>query len=165
MLEVGGAAKNESVALKASLKSGTSSLLADTSGFFANTCTSSTVEGKTEGSFTGSSVGGKVSALSFSSCKEGNPTVDAAGSLSVSWISGTTNGTVSSSNAKVTVPSAFGTLTCTTPEAGTDLGTLTGVASGTATMDVNAVLACGAIDAKWTGTYTVTSPEGLGVTF
>jgi hypothetical protein len=162
-LEVGGTAKNESIAIKASLKAGTSSLLSDTSGFFANTCTTSTVEGKTEGSFTGASVVGGVSALSFSSCNRGNPTIHGPGSLSVEWLKGTTNGTVKSSNAIVTVPSALGLLTCTTPAAGTDLGTLTGAASGTATVDISTVLACG-ITTKWTATYTVTSPEGLGVT-
>jgi hypothetical protein len=164
-LEVGGVKQTGTVSLEATLKSGTSALLSDTAGFFANTCTTSTVKGSDSTTQTGTAVEGPVGTLSWGTvatpCKEGNPTVDAAGSLSVEWTSGT-NGTVKSKNAKVTVPSALGTLTCTTPAAGTDLGTLTGVASGSATMDVNAVLACG-IDAKWTGTYSVTSPAGLGV--
>jgi hypothetical protein len=162
-LEVGGVAKIESLAIKASLKSGTSLLATDTFGFFANTCTGSTIEANTEAPFTGTTVGGKVSTLSFSPCKEGAVTTDELGAISVEWILGTTNGTVRSSGAKLTVPSALGRLTCTTPAAGTDLGTLTGVASGNATIDINAVVNCG-IDTKWTGTYTVTSPEGLGVT-
>jgi hypothetical protein len=165
-LEVGGVAKNESVAINASLKAGTTSLLADTFGFFANTCTTSTVEG--EATPSGSVVSGPVNVLSWGTtatpCKEGNPTVDAKGSLSVERIGTTTNGTVKSKNAKVTVPSALGTLTCETPSEGTDLGTITGVASGTATLDVAALLSCGSIPTKWTATYTVTSPEGLGVT-
>src|SRR4051794_31950570 len=98
ILEVGGAGKNESVTIKASLKSSTSTLLTDTAGFFLNTCTASTLEGKTEGAFSGTTVGGKVSALSFSSCKESPIVVDEPGSLSVEWISGTTNGTVRSIN-------------------------------------------------------------------
>jgi hypothetical protein len=102
--------------------------------------------------------------LNWSNCSEGNPTVDAAGTLSVERIGTTINGTVRSSGAKVTVPSFFGTLTCTTEN--TDLGTLTGTTntSANATMDINAVLSCTGIGtAKWTGTYTVTSPKGLNV--
>ena len=51
------------------------------------------------------------------------------------------------------MPSPFGTLTCTTSN--TDIGTLTGVKEGNATMDINAVLNCGAFlpSAKWEGTY------------
>jgi len=161
-LESNGVKQTGVVSIESTLKSGTSALLSDTFGAFANTCTVSTVKGKDSTSQTGTTVSGPVESLSWSSCKEGNPTVDAAGSLSVENIAGTTNGTVRSIGAKVTVPSAFGTLTCTTAASpGTDLGTLTGVASGTATMDINAVLSCG-ITAKWTGTYTVTSgPNGV----
>jgi hypothetical protein len=98
-------------------------------------------------------------------CKENPIVVENAGSLTVENISGTTNGTVRSIGAKVKTPSPFGTLTCVTAAApGTDLGTLTGVASGNATMAVNASLNCGLITAKWTATYTVTTPTGLGVT-
>jgi hypothetical protein len=102
--------------------------------------------------------------MSFSKCTEGSVIVDAAGTLSVERIAGTTNGTVRSNGAKVTVPSPLGSLTCTTSN--TDIGTLTGVASGKARMDVNAVLNCGFFlpSAKWEGSYVVTSPEGLGVT-
>ena len=161
-LEVGGVAKNSSVAIEATLKE-SSALLADTAGFTANTCTASTVKGSTSSPFTGTTVGGPISTLSWSSCTEGNPTVDAAGTVSVERIGGTTNGTVRSSGAKVTIPSFFGNLTCTTSN--TDIGTLTGVSSGAAKFDINAVLSCTVIGtAKWTGTYTVTSPAGLGVT-
>jgi hypothetical protein len=164
-LEIAGAAKNESVAVKASLSG--SAVLKDTSNIFANTCTSSTVEGSTAAPYSSSSVGGPVSALSFGSCTHEKVVVDKAGSLSVEWISGSTNGTVRSSGAEVTVPvTIFGsvvTATCKTEN--TDLGKLTGTASGTATVDVNAVLNCGSFlpSAKWEGTYVVTSPEGLGV--
>jgi hypothetical protein len=164
-LEKGGVTQSGSVAIEATLKSGTSALLSDTSGFFGNTCTNSTVAGSTSVK-TGTAVEGPISTLSWGSiatpCKEGNPTVDTKGGLAVKRIGTTTNGTVESWLTEVTVPSAFGLLTCTTSIFGTDLGTLTGVASGNATMDVNAVLACG-IDMKWTATYTVTGPVGLGV--
>jgi hypothetical protein len=166
-LEVGGAAKNEEVKLEASLKAGTFLNLTDTGGGFINRCTASTVEGKTEAPFTGTTVGGKVSALSFSSCLKEGVVVDQAGSLSVEHIAGTTNGTVRSVGAQVTVPSSLGTLTCVTAASpGTDIGTLTGVASGNATMDINAVLNCGFFlpSAKWEGSYSVTSPGGLGIT-
>ncbi|HWC48779.1 MAG TPA: hypothetical protein VG448_07855 [Solirubrobacterales bacterium] len=159
-LEVGGVAKNEAVTIKASLKEN-SALLTDTNNISANTCTTSTVEGKTS-TFTGAAVEGPISALSWSNCTQGNPTVDAKGSLSVTNISGTTNGTVRSTGANVTVPSFFGNLTCTTSN--TDLGTLNGKKEGSATMTINAVLSCTVIGtARWSGTYTVTSPSGLGV--
>ncbi|HEX6204942.1 MAG TPA: hypothetical protein VFZ29_03950, partial [Solirubrobacterales bacterium] len=79
-------------------------------------------------------------------------------------IPGTTNGTVFSEEAEITVGSPFGTLNCKT-NAGVDLGTLTGTKEGHATIDVNAVLNCGFLmpSATLKGTYTVTSPTGLGV--
>jgi hypothetical protein len=162
-LETNGTPVNASETIKASLKSSTSALLSDTAGFFANTCTASTVEGKTEGTFTAATIGGKISALTFTSCKEEPVVVDAAGELTITNIAGTTNGTVRSIGAKVTTPSPFGNLTCVTVASpGTDIGTLTGVASGSATMDINAALNCGSITAKWTGTYTITSgPNGV----
>jgi hypothetical protein len=166
-LEVSGVPKNASIAVKFTLQAGTSMLLTDTNGFFANTCTASTKEGKTEGAFTGATVGGKLSTLSFSSCTEEPLVVDTPGSLTVASIAGTTNGTVRSIGAKVTSPSPFGTLTCTTAASpGTDIGTLTGVKSGRATIDMLAILNCGFFlpSAKWQATYTVTTPEGLGVT-
>jgi hypothetical protein len=163
-LEKEGVKQTGAVTIKSSLKSGTSALLSDTAGFFANTCTASNVEGTTS-VFTGTTVSGAISALSFTSCATEPVTVDTKGSLSVENIAGTTNGTVRSIGAKVTVPSPFGLLTCVTAASpGTDIGTLTGVKTGNATMDINAALNCGSITAKWTGTYTVTSPVGLGVT-
>jgi hypothetical protein len=116
-------------------------------------------------SFTGETVSGPISSLSFTKCTSSPVVVDTAGSLSVQRIGATTNGTVRSSGAKVTVPSPLGgTLTCVTGE-GTDIGTLTGVKAGNAKMDINAVLNCGflAPSSTWTGEYVVTSPHGSGV--
>jgi hypothetical protein len=162
-LEVGGVAQNKEVKTIASIASGSSWLLTDTAGFAANTCTASTLEGHTESPFTGTTVSGPVTSLSFSSCTEGNPTVESLGTLSVERIGTTTNGTVRSNGAKIKVPSFFGNLTCTTSN--TDIGTLTGVASGKAKLDLSAVLSCTVLStAKLSGTYTVTTPEGLGVT-
>jgi hypothetical protein len=70
---------------------------------------------------------------------------------------------VFSKNMKITTPSPVGHLTCTTASTGTDIGKLTGVKSGKATIDISAVLNCGILTARWTATYLVTSPEGLGV--
>jgi hypothetical protein len=174
-LAIGGVKKNEAITIHATLKSGTSALLEDTAGFFANTCTESTVHGVTS-VFTGTVSGpitdevkeGKtvVTGLTFGSCKENPVVVDKPGSLTVENIAGTTNGTVRSIGAEVTSPSPFGQLNCKTAASpGTDIGILTGVAKTTehATMDINASLNCGAITAKWTATYTVTTPTGLGV--
>ncbi len=162
-LEVGGSAKNASVSIEATIASGGSALLTDTFGATANTCTTSTVSGETSSPFSGTTIGGPITTLDFSNCSEGNPTTDLPGTLSVERIGTTTNGTVRSTGAKVTVPSFFGTLTCTT--SGTDVGTLTGVASGSAKFDINAVLSCTVIGtAKWSGTYTLTGANAaLGI--
>jgi hypothetical protein len=163
-LEVTGVTKNEPVTITASLLSGSSALLQTTSGAFANTCTESHVLGVTVAPYSGTRVGGPISSLSFTKCTSSPVVVDAAGSLSVEYTSGT-NGTVRSSGAKVTVPSPLGgTLTCVTGE-NTDIGTLTGKATGFATMDINAVLNCGflAPSSTWTGTYEITTPHALGV--
>jgi hypothetical protein len=166
-LETKGAAENAAITLKASLASSTSTLMTDTSGFFLSTCSISNLEGSTASPFTSTRVGGPLSTLTFGSCTEDakeKTVVDAPGSLSVEAISGTTNGTVFWSNAKWTMPSPFGKLTCLTASGGTDIGKLTGVASGKATIDLSAVINCSVLTGKWSGSYTITSPEGLGVT-
>jgi hypothetical protein len=169
-LEVGGVAQNRAVTIHATLAAGTSALLTDTFRVLANTCTESTMHGETETPFTTAGttgIRGGIRALSWGSvatpCTEGNPTVHRAGTLSVQATNpDSTNGTVFSTGAEVTVPSPFGLLNCTTN--GTDIGLLTGVRVGRATMDIRATLTCTRIgDGLWTGTYTVTSPEGLGV--
>jgi hypothetical protein len=178
-LEVKGVKQTAGTSIEATLKAGTSLLQTDTSGFFANTCTASTLKATTETDTTDpngvttkatapgtSAIAGAVTTLSWGTvatpCTKGNPTVHAPGTLSVEWIKSTTSATVKSINAEWTVPSSLGLLTCQTPFEGTDLGTLTGVAAGNATIDINIVLNCG-ITAKWTGTYTVINPVGLGV--
>ena len=161
-LEVGGVTKNESVTLDASLASGTKAVLARTDGSLANECAASTVQGSTASPFTGATVTGPISSLSFTECTR-PVTVHKAGTLHVAH-TGTTDGTVTSSGAEVTVGSPFGTLNCKTGE-GVHIGTLKGTASGHATMEIGAVLNCGFLvpSATWKGTYVVTSPTGLGV--
>ncbi|HET8813387.1 MAG TPA: hypothetical protein VFM51_00340 [Solirubrobacterales bacterium] len=161
-LEVSGEAKNEQVTITASLSSSSSSSLKDTDGFSQNTCTASHVHASTQSPYTGSSVTGPISTLSFSSCTR-LVTAHDPGKLEITRTSNT-NGMVASEEAEVTVRvPLIGYVTCDT-EGTTNIGTLTGTASGHATMDINAVLNCGSIpSAKWEATYTVTSPTGLGV--
>jgi hypothetical protein len=162
-LAIGATKQTGAVTIKSSLKTGTSAILKDEFGTTTDTCTTSTVEGKTS-TFTGAAVSGPISSLTFSNCTH-TTTVLANGSLSVTQIAGTTNGTVSSSGAEVTVNSTFfgASAVCKTG-AGTDIGTLTGVTSGNATIDINATIGCGILgNSSWTGTYTVTSPTGLNV--
>jgi hypothetical protein len=162
-LSVTGTTQNKAVTIEATLASGTSAILKDKNGTTNDTCTGSTVKGTTVSPFTGATVGGPISTLDFTGCSH-TTHVLANGSLSVAWTSGT-NGTVTSSGAEVTVVSTvFGaSATCKTGT-GTDVGTLTGVSSGNATMHINATtLNCGILGTStWTGTYTVTG-EPLGV--
>jgi hypothetical protein len=168
VLEVGGDPENSKVEITASLEAGTSAFFSGTSGEmygpYGNICTESHASGNTESPYSGSKVTGPISVLSFTGC-EFPVTVHKAGKLYVEHIAGTTNGTVSSEEAQVTVKVRVGaTVNCTTG-AGADLGTLTGVSSGHATMHINAVLNCGFLlpSALWKGSYTITSPTGLGV--
>ncbi|HWC49087.1 MAG TPA: hypothetical protein VG448_09425 [Solirubrobacterales bacterium] len=166
-LEVKGLKQTGAVTLKASLKAGTSMRLADTSGEFTiNTCTVSTIEGAST-IFTGTTVTIPVNALTFQTCTEEPITIDTRGSLTIENIAGTTKGTVRWTGLKWTWPSNFGVVSCTTAASpGTDIGTLTGVAAGQATLEINTVINCTGMftSMKWTATYTVTTPEGLGVT-
>lgn len=164
MLEVNGVTQNKSVSFSISLKSGTSMVLGTTSGVSAATCTVSNLAGSTT-TYSGVQVGGPLSVVTFSSCSAGSFQVHKAGSLTIERIGSSTNGTVRWVGAEITVPGFLGfTATCTTGS-GIDLGTLTGVASGNAVLDVNAVMNCGflAPSTFFNGTYTVTSPAGLGV--
>jgi hypothetical protein len=162
-LEVGGATQNKSVALTLSLEAGTSLLLRDTAGFSLQTCGGSHTAGETASPYTSSTVTAPSTTLTFIACSD-TTTVHKPGTLHISHISGTTNGTVVSSGAEWTwYSTSFGAyLNCKTG-AGTHLGRLTGVKEGHARLDVNAVLSCSGISAKIETTYAVTSPTGLGV--
>jgi hypothetical protein len=162
-LEVGGVAKNSSVTFEASLASGTSIVLRTTDNSTWDTCTTSTFSGKSEGLFTGTTVGGKISGMILGNCTHMTP-VDSGGTLTFEH-AGSTNATVRSTGMSWTIQStSFGTtLNCTTSN--THLGTLTGSATGHARLQMNAVINCGFFipTAKWEGVYTFTSPTGLGV--
>ncbi len=148
------------------LQTGSSALLKDTLGGANDTCTSSEVKGTIESA--GSSTthpSGKISSLTFGGCSH-TTTVLANGSLEIKHIAATTNGTVISKGARVTVKSTiFGVSCVANTGEGTTIGTLTGKTSGNAVMDINGVITlengCG--DSTWTGTYLVTSPAGLNV--
>ncbi len=162
-LEVGGVAQNNSITITFTKTSGHKAVLARTDGSLANECTSGDIHISIGSPFTGTTVTGPVSTLSFSNCTR-PVTVHKGGTMHFQHIASTTNGTVSSSGAEVTVGSPFGTLNCKTGE-GVDLGTLTGTASGHPEMDVSAVLNCGFLvpSATLKGVWTATSPTGLGV--
>jgi hypothetical protein len=91
-------------AIEATLESGNSAVLEDAFGFTATTCTGSTVNGTIERVTPTGQPKGKIGTLTFTGCPEKHDvTVEAKGELEVRNISGTTNGTVFSSGAKVKV--------------------------------------------------------------
>jgi hypothetical protein len=166
-LEVNGNTKNAGVDFSASAESGTSWNVARTDGSLANTCTTSTIAGATSSPYHGTIVTGAVSSFTFGGCTR-TVTVDNKGHFYIEHIAGTTNGTMFSEEAEVTILTPFfGAHVNCKPGGGTDIGTLTGKGTGgTATLDVNAVLNCGFLlpSATWKGTYNVTSTGGsLGV--
>lgn len=167
-LEVGGVTKNETVFITASLTPGTKAVLARTDGSLANECSKSHLEGHTVSPFTIPDPGeitGTIDKLTFEECIRPVKVLK-PGLLHISHDPGTTNGTVTSSEAEVEVGSPFGNLLCKTG-AGVDIGTLTGTGDVKkhAEMDISAVLNCGFLvpSATWKGTYIVTTPTGLGV--
>jgi hypothetical protein len=161
-LEVGGVAQNKSVTIEASLKPGTSAILKDTNNATVETCTDSRMKGSTSSPFTGPSVTWLLIVLTTDSCSHTDHVL-AAGIIHFYWTSGT-NATVVASKSEVTIQSTiFGASCIAKTGTGTTIGTLTGVKEGHATMDINGVIPMGLCgDAVWTGTYTITSPTGLG---
>ncbi|MGN6276242.1 MAG: hypothetical protein ACTHNP_09990 [Solirubrobacterales bacterium] len=148
-----------------SLERETSNLLRDTSSSNRNECTGSEVKSKTENE-TGATISGPITSLTFTGCTN-TTNVTANGSIEISHISGTNNGTVTLKNTKVRL-SIFGVFCIYGAGSGTDIGTLTGGAM--ATLDINAVVNlieggffCPTTQV-WEGKHTVTSPEPLFVT-
>ncbi|HET8814289.1 MAG TPA: hypothetical protein VFM51_04965 [Solirubrobacterales bacterium] len=161
-VEIGGVTKNESIFSKTSLASGTSALLKNTSGAIQNTCTESGGEGTSSSPYTAEVLTGALSTGFVSNCTRAVTTHE-GGTLELQWTSGT-NGTVFAEGGEVTTRTPLlGYITCTAGET-SHMGTVTGVSEGNATIHVNAVVNCGAIpSAVVEATYTVTTPEGLGV--
>jgi hypothetical protein len=155
-LEVGGVTKSGPVTSEAV---SSAVVFMDTFGLSANKC-----ESKMEGTtsvFSGAAVSGAMPTVTFKPCEREQAVVHTNGSLSVERIGTTTNGTVRWIGGLWPIPSPFGTLTCKTAASpGTDIGTLTGVSSGNATIHLFAVLTFG-ISVKWEGTYTTTTAIGV----
>ncbi|MGN6274311.1 MAG: DUF6531 domain-containing protein, partial [Solirubrobacterales bacterium] len=135
-----------------------------TSASVLDTCAGSTLKAKTtnKGSAT-EAVKANVEELTWKECSNTTDTLK-LGSLQIDWISGTDNGTLTSSGTEWTTNTIFGTCTYGT---GTDLGTVTG--GSPAKISINAVIsktaggfACPS-DAVWKAGYTVTNPKPLYV--
>lgn len=136
-----------------------------TGGTVVDTCQEGTLGGETT-NIGGSSetVDWNVSSMWSNSCTRPTfPLVN--GSLEVHWISGTDNGTLVGRNTEVTKSTIFGTCTYGTAPTGTHFGTIVG--GNPATVSVSSVfpLLKGAAacpqDVRWTGSYTITSPQPL----
>ncbi|HEU4706237.1 MAG TPA: hypothetical protein VFS64_03515 [Solirubrobacterales bacterium] len=150
------------------VEASTSTTFSDPSGVENDTCPESTIEGEIEDNSGSGDPTGLISALTLERCTE--PTrVIRKGSLEIQHIAGTTNGTVISSGAEITVFSTVLGADCfLRTGTGTSLGTLTGAGHGltNGTTDINAtiqVFGCGITNARWKGRYEVTSPTGLTV--
>lgn len=162
----GGETKLESGAtIHGTLTSGTSAQLTTTAGGAIDTCTESTVQATTANTGkSGEAVSAAVNSLTWGGCSLTTDTLT-NGSLSINWTAGT-NGTISGAGSVVTVNTGvscrYGT------GGGTHLGTVTGKKSPT--IDINAVVneqepkhfLC-PDTARWTASYTVTSPAGFNV--
>ncbi len=161
-LEVGGVTKNEAVTIVGSLTSSTKLVLSRTDGSLANECSTFEIEGTAVSPFTGTEVIGTGKTLAFGGCTR-PITAHQTGALIGKHIPSTTNATMSSAGAEVTVGSPFGTLNCKTGVS-THLGTVTGTATGHAVFHISAVINCGFLvpSATMKGTVTVTSPTGIG---
>jgi hypothetical protein len=163
---VAGTRVNASVGYEMTIEAGSSAILKDEFGTTVDVCTASTVKGKTENVFSAATIGGAVSTLTFGACTH-TTTVIAKGNLSFTWTSGL-DGTVSSSNAEVTVQSTFfgASAVCKTG-GGTKVGTFTGATTpgnifSHAVVHINAKINCGILgNSSWTGKYIVTSPTEL----
>ena len=150
--------------ISSSLVSKTSAVLSDTSGFIQNTCTGSSVSGKTTNE-NATTITGNIDTLTFSTCTRPTKTLK-NGTLHIS-----STGTVTGSGSEVETETVTGVCVYGTGT-GTHLGTLTNAATSTshASLVINAVLpliktisgSC-VSDARWKAEYTVTSPVGLVV--
>ena len=159
------------------LKSGTkadfsavgSIVLEDTSTNRLQTCTGGTylISFENTGS-AGVAVKGSVSkeGLTWTGCSVPTSTTE-GGQIEISWTSGT-NGTVTAKGFKISVNTILFGNCVFTAGTGTDMGTLAGSTTGTATLAINAVLTkvsgiCGAT-IIYSGTFVATSPDPLHVT-
>jgi hypothetical protein len=152
--------------IEASLETGTTATLKNTSGSIEDTCNTSTVKGSiTNAGGAAATVTGNVTELAFGGCTNTTTVNNAAAcSLEVHNIVNTDNGTVTGSGCTVTIV-LFGVSCKFGVNNGTHLGVVTGGAMGT--MDIEAVVR--RIDGSsilcpetglWEAKYTVTNPNG-----
>ncbi len=146
-----------------SIPSGKSAILTETGGEPLDTCTTSTVSGKTsnEGG-TGEAVKGNVETLTWGGCAFPTKTITVSGLQ----VNGTASGNVSATGTfEVTINTVlFGTCIYGVTN-GTSVGTLangTFSANAVAEKFSGSTLAC-PTTSLWTGTYTATEPKGLKV--
>jgi hypothetical protein len=124
----------------------------------------STVEGEVTSHGSGVTVVGHISTLDFTNCTNSwHVTTVAPGFLEIHWTSAN-NGTLTSSEAKVS-STRFG-ITCTYGTNKTDIGTVTG--GKTATLDIEGSIPflegsglCGSGATQWTGSYSIDTPDEL----
>lgn len=158
----------------ASLAKGGTYTLTATNGESLDTCTAGTVSGKTNQE-SATEITGEAAVSWGESGTECAKTTDTlkGGTIGITWIKGTINGTVKSYGAEVTVGGIFG-VSCVygTEATGTDLGELKGVTGEKedATLAINTpvLLKSGGFlcppSAIWKANYVVTSPTPLHVT-
>jgi hypothetical protein len=153
------------VAIKASLQTGATANLTDTAGNPIDTCSGSEVTGSTTATQAATLSG--AATVAWSGCTQVTKTLK-GGTLTISHIAATTNGTVTSDAAEVTI-SVFGVSCVYGTGAGKDLGTLVGSTTKTATLNINVIVnevgsqfLC-PDTAKWVANYQVTSPDPLHV--
>jgi hypothetical protein len=144
-------------------------ILETTGGTTLDTCTGSEVKGTigNAGSST-TTVSSKLSSITWTGCTVETKTL-APGSGELHWITGTDNGTLTTSGTEVTVNTGFfGACVYGTGE-GKDMGTTVGGNPGSLTISTTVKLTknesglCPS-ELKFTGTYVATSPKNAWVT-
>ena len=135
--------------------------------FTTVTCSHSAVKG-TVNAHTATTASGPISTLDFTGCNY-PVTVTTPGSLEVTTVAPTGNGTLTSSNASVSIHTSVGTCVFTTNK--THIGTVTGsiTTGGNAVLDITGKIPrtggnflCGS-SGQWTGSYTITHPSTFNV--
>jgi hypothetical protein len=148
--------------IESTLKPGSNAILEDTSGSTLDSCSGSTVSGKTSAE-SGTPLSGNIETLDWSGCTAEATTTLVNGALSIEGTGGG-NGTLSGSGSRVTVK-VFGVSCVYGTGTGTTLGTVTG--GEPAAVDINAVInkleggfLCPSTT-KWTANLVVTKPKPL----
>jgi hypothetical protein len=150
--------------LQMSLTKGASSVFTGSGGESLNTCTGSTIAGKTS-TTSGAPLWIVLSGITWSNCTNTTHTI-ANGFISIEWTSGTT-GTVGSKNIEVTVDGIFGVSCTWGTGTGTKLGTITGgselklkIAAEGLIKTAGSALMCPQYT-NWDAEYTLTKPHAL----